>query len=66
MRVRGCHGKGVYQTEMTVFTVSRGKPVFNLSDGVKTKRTVRSVTRIIPFQTCWFSLLLAPPAYSMM
>lgn len=40
-------GKGVYQTEMTVFTVSRGKPVFNLSDGVKTKRTVRSVTRII-------------------
>lgn len=47
MRVRGCHGKGVYQTEMTVFTVSRGKPVFNLSDGVKTKRTVRSVTRII-------------------
>lgn len=47
MRVRGCHGKGVYQTEMTVFTVSRGKPIFNLSDGVKTKRTVRSVTRII-------------------
>lgn len=47
MRVRGCHGKGVYQTEMTVFTVSRGKPVFNLSDGVKTKRTVRGVTRII-------------------